>query len=198
MKDWTGNSKSVFQTLGASNHAIEERETYDYYATEPKATELLLKLENFDHEIWECACGQGHISDVLKKHGYNVKSTDIINRGYGEGIQDFLSIDVQNWDGDIITNPPYKYALKFVYKALSIVPIGNKIALFMGIQFLEGKERRHFFKDFPPYKIYVSSSRLNCAKNGNFEKFGFNSARCYAWYIWKRGFKGDTVLKWFN
>ena len=28
-KDWTGNKKSVFTSLGASSHAIEERETHD-------------------------------------------------------------------------------------------------------------------------------------------------------------------------
>ena len=33
-KDWTGNKKSVFTSLGASSHAIEEREKHDYYATE--------------------------------------------------------------------------------------------------------------------------------------------------------------------
>jgi hypothetical protein len=56
-KDWNGNKKSVFTSLGASSHAQEERETHDYYATEPKALELLLELETFSNNIWECACG---------------------------------------------------------------------------------------------------------------------------------------------
>ena len=58
MKDWTGNKKSVFTSLGASSHAIEEREKHDYYATEPKALELLLELETFSNNVWECACGE--------------------------------------------------------------------------------------------------------------------------------------------
>ena len=40
-------SKKVFSTLGSSNHALEEREAFDYYATDPKAVEMLLKLEQF-------------------------------------------------------------------------------------------------------------------------------------------------------
>ena len=32
-KDWTGNGKSIFTTLGASNHTEKEREINDYYAT---------------------------------------------------------------------------------------------------------------------------------------------------------------------
>ena len=197
MSDWSGNAKSVFTTLGASSHSLGQRETHDYYATEPKATELLLKLETFNENIWECACGEGHISEVLKTNGYKVYSSDLINRGYGE-VRDFLSLENQEWNGDIITNPPYKYSKEFIEKALAIIPNGNKIAMFMGIQFLEGKSRKQFYKENPPVSIYVSSSRLNCAKNGDFEKYKQNSARCYAWYIWQKGHTGETVLKWFN
>lgn len=56
-KDWTGNRNSVYKTLGASNHTDKEREANDYYATESKAAELLLNLETFSENIWECACG---------------------------------------------------------------------------------------------------------------------------------------------
>ena len=68
----------------------------------------------------------------------------------------------------------------------------------MGIQFLEGKKRREFLKRFPIKTVYVSSSRLNCAKNGDFVKYNNNSARCYAWYIWEKGYNGDTIMKLFN
>lgn len=36
-------SKKVFATLGSSNHVPEEREAFDYYATDPKAVEMLWK-----------------------------------------------------------------------------------------------------------------------------------------------------------
>ena len=64
-KDWTGGNASVFKGISASNHAESERVPQDYYATEPKATEWLLKLEKFDGPILEPACGEGHISKVL-------------------------------------------------------------------------------------------------------------------------------------
>ena len=84
-KDWTGNSKSIFVCNGASNHTDEVRQQNDYYATEPKAVELLLQVETFNKNIWECACGEGHMSEVLLANGYNVRSTDLIDRGYGVG-----------------------------------------------------------------------------------------------------------------
>ena len=46
-RDWTGNHKSVYTTLGASNHVEHKRQEHDYYATEPKAVELLLEVEKF-------------------------------------------------------------------------------------------------------------------------------------------------------
>lgn len=202
-KDWTGNSRSAHATLGARNYALNERETNDYYATEPKALELLLQLEKFSPYVWECACGEGHLSKVLKSHGYNVKSSDIVNRGYERTeTLDFLKVkkeDIkQDFSRDIITNPPYKYAKEFVEHALDISMDGTKVAMFLKVQFLEGKARRKMFEKHPPKKIYVSSSRLRCAMNGDFEKYAKSNAVSYAWFIWEKGFKGDTVVRWFN
>lgn len=199
MKDWTGNGNSVYKTLGASNHTNAEREAHDFYATDPVAARWLLKLETFYPDIWECACGQGHLSREIEKAGYNVRSTDIIDRGFGMGGVDFLGIDNTSWHGDIITNPPYKFAREFVEKALSIVPCGAKVAMFLKLQFLEGKARRALFEIFPPRTVYVSSSRLLCAKNGDFAGLeGKGSAQAYAWFVWEKGFKGVPQIKWFN
>lgn len=200
--DWTGDSRSIYMSLGASNHTAEERETNDFYATEPKALELLLELESFKSDIWECACGAGHLSEVLKNNGFNVRSSDLIDRGYeGTETLDFLAVDenVKN-NRDIITNPPYKYAKEFVEKAIRISEDGTKIAMFLKVQFLEGKSRRRLFEANPPKTIYVASGRLLCAKNGDFDKMkaGGGSAVAYAWYIWEKGHQGETIIKWFN
>lgn len=200
MKDWTGNAKSIFVCHGASNHTEEERQQHDYYATEPKAVELLLEQENFKFTIWECACGQGHMSDVLKQHGHNVVSSDLIDRGYPDTIvQDFLQTNGLNCT-DIITNPPYKYAKEFVEHALDISIDGVKVAMFLKLTFFESKARKKLFKKYPPKVVYISSSRLQCAKNGDFEKYGkgVGTAVAYAWFVWEKGYKGDTVVKWIN
>jgi len=197
-KDWTGNGKATFATLGASSHSENERQVNDYYATDPKAIEHLLKLETFTN-VWECACGEGHLSKTLIENNIHGKSSDLINRNFGETGIDFLGIETQIWDGDIITNPPFKYAQEFAEKALQIIPNGNKVALFLRIQFLETKDRKEFFKINPPKTVYVSSSRILCAMNGEFEKYSKNgSAACYCWFVWQKGFKGKTTVEWFN
>ena len=195
MKDWTGNTKSIYTTLGASSHVPEERQKHDYYATEPEAVEMLCELETFSPKIWECACGEGHMSKVLESKGYKVKSTDLIDRGFGEGGIDFLKTN-EFFGGDIITNPPYKYAQEFIEHALELIPEGNKVVMFLKVQFLEGQKRRDLFMLNPPKTVYVSSSRLACAKNGDFKDV--TRAVAYAWFVWEKGFDGDTTIKWFN
>ena len=193
-KDWTGNSVAFAKTIGASNHAAHDREEHDYYATEPKATEWILKLETFDKNIWECACGEGHISKVLQQHGYNVKSSDLIDRGFGD-VHDFLSVCTPKFDGDIITNPPYKYVSDFILMALRTTK--SKVAFFMPTRYLEGKKRKEIFRTHPPIRIWVSSSRLKCAINGKFDEMQ-GSAVSYSWFVWQVGFKGKTEIDWFN
>lgn len=195
-KDMIGNKKSTFVTLGASSHSDNERQREDYYATEPKAVEELLKIETFCDSILEPACGEGHISEVLKRNGYHVVSRDLVDRGYGD-VADFLSIDNTLWDGDVITNPPYRYAQEFVEKALQIVPKGRKIAMFLRLQFLEGKKRKELFMRTLPKTVWVSSSRLKCVINGDFAKTG-SSAAAYAWFVWEKEYRGSTTVKWFN
>ena len=193
-KDWTGNKATTFAVLGASNHSSLTREVNDYYATDPKAVELLLEKEKFSINLLEPSCGEGHISKLLSEHGYNVTSSDLINRGFGN-TQDFF--DYKYFNGNIITNPPYKAALDFVKHSLEIIPDGNKVAMFLKIQFLESKSRRIFFDEFPPKKIYVASSRLICAMNGEFDKYK-SSAACYAWFIWEKGYTGKPEIDWIN
>ena len=200
MKDWIGNKNSIYTTLGASNHTDKERQQSDYYATDPIAVELLLKEEDFSTDIWECASGENHLADALKEHGHNVRTSDIVKRTDTTEQYDFLSIDNTSWHGDIITNPPYRLATEFIYKSLSIINNGNKVAMFLKVQFMEGKERKHLFTNFPPKVIYISSSRIMCAKNGDFDKMkkGGGSAVAYAWYVWEKGYKGNTLVKWIN
>ena len=51
MKDWIGNSYSNYVCNGASNHSDGKRETNDFYATEPKAVEMLLEREKFSDSV---------------------------------------------------------------------------------------------------------------------------------------------------
>lgn len=190
-------SKSDLKTIGASAHSKEDREENDFYATDPRALEIFLEESGIQlHNVWECACGEGHLSEVLKKRGILGKSSDLIDRGYGEVLSNFY--DHSKWAGDILTNPPYGNAMEFCEHALKCIDNGRKVIMLMRIQFLESKKRKSFLMENPPKYVWVSSSRLVLAKNADFVRYSTASANCYAWFVWEKGYKGDTIVKWFN
>ena len=159
MQDSKSNRKSVFATLGASDHSDGERAYRDLYCTHPSAVESLLKVETFSRYIWEPAAGLLHISKTLEEHGHYVRSSDIETRCEGVEEKDFLFMDCEQWCGDIITNPPYSTAGEFVLKALHSVGNGAKVAMLLRLLFLEGQQRRReIFENAPPPIRYMSSA----------------------------------------
>lgn len=204
--DWTGNIKSTFSQLGASNHSEYVRAKNDYYATDPNCLELFLKKLEKDEiklhsNIWECACGEGHLSNVLIKYGYNVKSTDLVDRNYSfqQCTLDFLKFypNSQLIKSDILTNPPYKYATEFVEHSLEIQEKGYYTIMLLRIQFLEGINRRKLFEKNPPKYVYVNSRRQLCVRNGDFKtSFSKSSACCFCWFVWEKGWKDESKIRW--
>lgn len=168
----------VFTTLGVSDRG---RADYDYYATDPRAVEMLLDLEEIRPIVLEPFCGEGHISKVLLNHGHQVISSDLIDRGFGfkANIKDYKLLNnnlyckdklIIDKDFDIVTNPPYKHTNEFTEYVLNLLRPGCKLIQFLKLQFLETKGRRKLFEKYPLKKLYVSSSRLVAAKNGDFSK----------------------------
>ena len=205
-KDWTGNRNSVFKTLGASNHTHKERQNEDFYATDPVATEWLLKLENIHDVVIDNSVGEGDLMFPIIKSGRKVIGFDIVNRfsqhpGFEFRNENWLDFNPDKLlNADIIFNPPYKLAQEFVEHSINLVEEGRKVCAFLKLQFLESKKRKELFEKYPPKIVYVSSSRILCAKNADFTgmREAGGSAVAYAWYVWEKGYKGETLIKWFN
>jgi len=198
-QDHIGNKKSTFATLGASNHSNLQRIERDFYATHPSAIyKLFDKFRGFfSNNIWEPACGNGHLSKALIEYDpvKQIRYSDIVRRDLPCEIIDFLQQN-ETWKGDIITNPPYKYALEFVDKALQTIEDGYKVAMFLKLTFLEGQKRRKFFEKFPPKFVAVFSARMKVARNGDEEMFKESSAACYAWFVWEKGNTKNPIIYW--
>ena len=209
-KDWTGNRNSVFKTLGASNHTDKERQNEDFYATDPVATEWLLKLENIHDVVIDNSVGEGDLMFPIIKSGRKVIGFDIVNRfsqhpGFEFRNENWLDFNPNKLiNADIIFNPPYKLAQEFVEHSINLVEDGRKVCAFLKLQFLESKKRKELFEKYPPKIVYVSSSRILCAKNADFTgmREAGGSAVAYAWYVWekKKVYEEDyvTQIKWFN
>ena len=133
------------------------------------------------------------MSDVLEEAGYTVKTTDIADYGFGDEEVNFLET-TEEFDGDIVTNPPYGLSTDFAVKALEILKPGKKLAMFLRLLFLEGNKRYDkVFKENPPKTVYVFSNRQVSDKN---DDFSHGSAVAYAWFVWEKGYKGDPIIKW--
>ena len=200
MRDWNGNKASVRANLGMVQKGnVADRQSEDFYATEPAAIELLLQHYTLPYCIWECACGMGHIAKVLESAGHFVYSTDLMDREYGSSGVDFLQTTAMpDWCKCILTNPPYKYTTEFVLHSLELLPVGGVCAMLLNISYISGKQRYEaIYKQNPPKVVYVFTGRVNCAKNGDFDNFG-GSAINYGWFIWEKGYTGEPVIRWID
>ena len=185
------NKTQTSLSIVGSSRANGERQKDDFYPTPPQATIELLKREEFIGNIWECACGEGHMSKVFLDFGHEVKSTDLIYRGYGEVADFFQAPYVAD---NIITNPPYGMALEFVLEAKK--KSRRKIAMFLKTVFLESEKRREMFLDteYPLKTVYQFSKRVTLYKDG--KKMKNSGMIAYAWYVWERGHEGKPTIEW--
>lgn len=186
MSDAAKRLKRAQSLVGSS----EGRPSDDFYRTPREATEALLNVEIFHGNIWEPACGDGAISTVLEEYGYNVVSTDLTDRGYGTTPHDFLTSDLVA--NNIVTNPPYSLAEKFVTKALQ--KTDGKVAMLCKLQFLEGAKRKVMFDTSPLARVWVFSKRLSMYRNGI--KMANSGMIAFAWYVFEHGYKGKAEIGW--
>jgi hypothetical protein len=169
------------------------RQRDDFYPTPPVSTIALLRVESFRGDIWEPACGDGAISKVLIGHGYTVKSSDLIDRGYGEAGIDFL-LDYQTTADNIVTNPPFKFAQEFVEHALA--RSGRKVAMLCRLGWLEGIGRKKLFAKTPLARVWVHSKRVPMLRNGDEMGAGGGGMIAFAWFVWDHDHSGPPTLGW--
>lgn len=177
----------------------------DYYATNPKAVDMLLMNYTFDAAtILEPCVGGGHIAKRINEFFTNkreITCMDLVDRGYPNTIvQDFLTYETnKRWEG-IITNPPFSLAKEFVEKGMELLTDNGQMAMFLKIQFLEGAKRKEFFEKYPPKYVYVFRNRM-ATWNSGLEKdpnTGKNWATtmCHAWFVWEKGSKAEPIIRW--
>ena len=163
------------------------REQNDFYATCPTAVSALLSVERFNKRglIWEPACGTGNISRVLTDHGYRVRSTDLIDRGYGDGGVNFLTCKLDDVSA-VVTNPPFKFATAFVVNALAATERRRGVvAMFLKTTFWESAERAPVLDDHPPARFYPFADRVACLRGGLGTDHGVGGGMmAFAWFVW--------------
>ena len=167
----------------------------DFYATPPEAVRALLEVETFDGTIWEPACGDGAIVNVLRAVGHRVYATDLVDRGCpdSESRVDFLLESQPGVHiGAIVTNPPYALAKPFVAHALHLaVP---KIAMLLRLAFLEGSGRSSILDTGLLARVYVFRNRLPRFHREGWTGKKTSNAMPFAWLVWELGWHKPTEL----
>lgn len=165
----------------------------DFFPTPAWATYALIDNENFEGDIWECACGNGAMSKVLAEANPKVTSSDLFDRGFGEAGHDFLTSNRRFCN--IITNPPYNSAEGFVKSGVKNSE--KKFALLLRLAFLEGANRQKtIFTKHPPSRLWIFSERITFYPHGAVQKGTGTTA--YAWFVWDKDAPGSTELKWLK
>ena len=214
-KEWSGNSRAAQYALAIKkSNSQEEREQDDFYATDPKALEMLLGGASewlqkvFDKQkckqntlrdhipgfIWECACGNGNLASYLIKNGFKVYATDLKDRGYGIRGIDFLQSSA---NADIIlTNPPYSLANEFILHALELLPTGGVYIALMNMACLAGQKRYdQIYSSGQLREVYIFSKRIGCWKNNVRDDKKAHIIH-YAWYVFQKGYRGQPQIYW--
>lgn len=163
----------------------------DFYPTPPATTRALFRVESFVGSIWECASGDGAMSNVIAEFGHDVISTDLEPRNFGTQL-DFLS-STELLAPNIVSNPPFKLFNEFIEKSFSLNP--DKFALLGKLQALETQERTYLLERTGLTRAWIFRARQTLWRNGvKATKNGGMIA--FTWLVWERGYTGKPTLGW--
>jgi len=182
---------------GSTNRASEFRGENDFYPTPPGATWALCNLGILPKLVWEPACGDGSMANVLHAAGHAVVATDLIDRGHGYSPVDFLRCP---WllAPAIVTNPPFNLADEFVEHALALrAPI---IAMFLRLKYLEGfKRHQRIHSRAPLASVLVFKERVKFFSGDAdiADQPGWNT-EAFAWFIWRQGHNAEPTIGWLS
>jgi hypothetical protein len=172
------------------------RSPQDFYRTPRSAIDALLRVEQFTVDVWEPACGDGAIAVPMTEAGYQVVSTDLVDRGFGTAGVDFLSTGGL-LARSVITNPPFNLIDEFALHALNLG--AEKIAFFARSGWLEGRKRYDtLWSVHPPIRIWQFCGRQTLWRGDDPNPRTTGGALAFAWFIFERGYKGDPAVKWLR
>lgn len=174
-------------------HSGHVRVAADFYVEEPWASQALFAAQQFGGLVYDPACGKGNILESARRVGLAVMGTDIVDRGCGQAPVNFLS--PWRWRAEnIITNPPFSLAERFIIRALGIAT--EKVAILSRVGFLASRRRRALFESTPLARVLIFSDRIRLMPNG--EDVGNSPSVDHCWLIWRRGHVGPPTVGWLS
>ena len=177
------------------------RDTLDFDPTPWDATAAFLdaegeRMREIGGPVWENACGDGRMARELRRQGFEVYASDIVDRGWPgtvvKGFYDFKQAPV----GVKIacTNPPYNEVSARDGHGRwlrHIEDLGlDYAAMLLNWDWIAARQNGmdELHERFPVSRAYV------CCWKIDFRGKGCPPQR-NAWLVWDRAWKGETVLR---
>lgn len=180
-------SEGLTATNLTGSSTKHKRKDSDFYPTPSEPIQALINTGLIPKgNLWECACGEGHMAKVFVENRYNVAASDINETGYGVQ-KDFLETQLPWENCSIVTNPPFNMSHKFIEHAYKLQP--EVFALLLKANYYHAKKRIELFKQCPPSYILALTWRVDFC----FGERGNAPPMDCSWYIWV---KGDTQTKY--
>ena len=172
--------------MTSTNRRPGVRSKHDHYETPRHTLMSLLAHHQIKYPVLEPCAGYGSIANILKSKG-GVVTNDIDLDMVCDYNFDFLTWDPSNKFKTILTNPPFNLAESIIKKSIQDSKFGNEVIMLLRLNFLGSEKRQKFWKDHPPKQIYVLSKRPRFIRSGDSIEYG--------WYVWEKGWSGNTTLE---
>lgn len=171
----------------------------EYLQTDQWAIDAILRHEILTRRVVDPCCGDGRMAETARQAGYETFSLDKYGWGYrGQDIaQDFLAPDEEVErvvkDATVFMNPPFSLATQFVDLAKELG--ARKIVCFQRSVWRESIDRREWWEQNPPNRIYQCGNRAVCWYGtipAELRKGGANQP--HSWFVWERNNPPGTLL----
>lgn len=177
-----------------TSHAVmaqrhEADDSLDDFPSPPWAARALMEYvlpDVRDTSCWEPAANRGYLIKGLEPYFAHIEGSDVHDYGAGFPIADFLfpSTRTDPAPAWIITNPPFRLAEEFIFKALDQAESG--CAILVRTTFLESVGRyERIFRAIPPTIVAFFTERVPMVKGRLDQKA--STATSYSWLVWRHG-----------
>lgn len=188
-------------STGNRVHAVRDRKD-DLYETPDVAVQALLKIESIPLCVWDCCCGPGAITRVLRNTGRAVIATDLVDYGCPDSLakRDFLmEREAPSGVLAIVMNPPFKLAEEFVAHAIGLAP---EVYVLLRVAFLEGLRWEELGLRHHLARVHVFAPRLPMMHRSGWDgPVNSNSGMAFGWFSFQRDWSkkgGRPTIDWVN
>lgn len=183
------------------NAVLPKRRDFDFYPTPYYVAEDALSFLPDDLQparILDPGAGTGIWGNAARKRYQDAIITGVETRietakpvAYDVWIHDDFLLTQPSFPYNlVIGNPPYDRAEQFIRHSMRYLDNGGYIIMLLRLNFLEGQGRaKGLYREYPLKQVVVRAARVSFTGDGQ------TNATAYAYFIWQKGYKGETTLK---